>query len=149
MEAGDEMTLRSSGMHHMGLTVSDLDSSIAFYTRFGYEAAVRMGEEGEEVERGTGVAGANLRVAMLEGQGSRLELIQYLNPEERPAPLPNNGIGAAHLCIEVEDVDASYAQLRDAGIEFFSEPITHESGIRWVYCRDPDGLTTELLQVLR
>jgi catechol 2,3-dioxygenase-like lactoylglutathione lyase family enzyme len=143
------MTLRSPGMHHMGLTVSDLERSVAFYTQLGYEVAERIGEEGDEVARGTGVDGATLDVAMLEGPGnSRLELIQYLVPGDGPPPVPNNGIGAAHVCIEVEDVDEAYEQLRAGGVEFFSEPITHESGIRWVYAKDPDGVTAELLQVL-
>jgi catechol 2,3-dioxygenase-like lactoylglutathione lyase family enzyme len=143
------MTLRTPGMHHMGLTVSDLDRSVAFYTQLGYEVVERIGEEGEDVERGTGVPGATLDVAMLEGPGdSRLELIKYVAPAGGPARLPNNGIGAAHVCLEVEDVDDAYEHLRRRGVEFFSEPITHESGIRWVYCKDPDGVTAELLQVL-
>jgi catechol 2,3-dioxygenase-like lactoylglutathione lyase family enzyme len=142
------MSLGAAGMHHMGLTVSDLDRSVAFYTRFGFDVTARIEEEGEEVEHGVGVAGAKLRVALLESENSRLELIQYLNPGDGPKPLPNNGTGAAHLCVEVADVDRAYEELRAAGIDFFSEPVTHESGIRWVYCRDPDGITTELLQVL-
>lgn len=140
--------MRSPGVHHTGITVSDLDRSVAFYERLGFEVSERMEEEGEEVERGVGVPGAKLRVAMLESPNSRLELIQYLEPTSGPAPHPNNGIGAAHVCLEVEDVDAAVAELREQGIEFLTDPITHEAGIRWVYAKDPDGITAELLQVL-
>lgn len=140
--------MRSPGVHHTGITVSDLDRSIAFYEQLGFEVVERMEEEGEEVELGVGVPGAKLTVAMLEGPNSRLELIQYLEPANGPAPHPNNGIGAAHVCLEVEDVDAAVAELREQGIEFVTEPITHEAGIRWVYAKDPDGITAELLQVL-
>lgn len=140
--------MRSPGVHHTGITVSDLDRSVAFYERLGFEVAERIEEEGEEVERGVGVPGAKLRVATLEGPNSRLELIEYLKPSNGPAPHPNNGIGAAHVCLEVEDVDAAVAELREQGIEFLTEPITHEAGIRWVYAKDPDGITAELLQVL-
>jgi catechol 2,3-dioxygenase-like lactoylglutathione lyase family enzyme len=140
--------MRSPGQHHTGITVSDLDRSIRFYERLGFEVAERFEEEGEEVERGVGVAGAELHAAMLEGPNSRLELIEYIAPRTGPAPHPNNGVGAAHVCIEVEDVDAAVAELREEGIEFLSDPITHESGIRWVYAKDPDGITAELLQVL-
>jgi catechol 2,3-dioxygenase-like lactoylglutathione lyase family enzyme len=140
--------MHSPGQHHTGITVSDLDRSIRFYERLGFEVAERFEEEGEEVERGVGVAGARLRAAMLEGATSRLELIEYLEPVNGAPPHPNNGIGAAHVCLEVEDVDAAVAELREEGIEFLSDPITHESGIRWVYAKDPDGITAELLQVL-
>lgn len=130
------------------MTVSDLDRSVAFYEQLGFEVIARIEEEGEEVEQGVGVAGAKLRVAMLQGPKSRLELIEYLEPSDGPAPHPNNGIGAAHVCLEVEDVDAAVAELRDRGVEFLTDPITHESGIRWVYAKDPDGITAELLEVL-
>ena len=140
--------MRSRGVHHTGITVSDLDRSVAFYERLGFEVAERIEEEGEEVERGVGVPGARLRVAMLQGPNSRLELIEYLQPSDEPSPHPNNGIGAAHVCFEVEDVDAAVAELREQGIEFLTDPITHEAGIRWVYAKDPDGITAELLQVL-
>jgi len=140
--------MRSPGVHHTGLTVSDLDRSIDFYRLLGYEVTVRIEEEGEEVERGTGVPGAKLSVAMLERPGGRLELIQYVAPGGASRPSPNNGVGAAHVCVQVDDIDAAVAELQGEGVEFLSEPIYHESGIRWAYCRDPDGITAELLEVL-
>ena len=140
--------MESPGVHHTGITVSDLERSVRFYERFGYREIERTEESGEEVERGVGVAGADLKVAMMEAPNNKLELIQYAAPEGGPAPHPNNGIGAAHVCIEVEDVDAAVAELREQGVEFLTDPITHESGIRWVYAKDPDGITAELLQVL-
>jgi catechol 2,3-dioxygenase-like lactoylglutathione lyase family enzyme len=140
--------MRSPGAHHTGITVADLDRSISFYEQLGFEVTDRIEEEGAEVESGTGVAGAKLRVAMLQGPTSRLELIEYVQPGDSPAPHPNNGIGAAHVCVEVEDVDAAVDELRGRGVRFLSDPITHESGIRWVYAKDPDGITAELLQVL-
>jgi catechol 2,3-dioxygenase-like lactoylglutathione lyase family enzyme len=142
------VSVRSPGVHHTGLTVSDLERSIDFYRLLGYEVTVRIEEEGEEVERGTGVAGAKLSVAMLERSGGRLELIQYVAAGGAPSPSPNNGVGAAHVCVQVDDIDAAVAELQGEGVEFLSEPIYHESGIRWAYCRDPDGITAELLEVL-
>ena len=141
--------MRSPGIHHTGMTVSDLQRSIEFYELFGYEVAARIEEEGEEVDRGTGVDGAHLSVAVLERGPSRLELIQYTSPPGGAAAhTANNAIGSAHICLQVDDIDEAVAELSAKGIEFQSEPIYHESGIRWVYCRDPDGVTAELLQVL-
>jgi catechol 2,3-dioxygenase-like lactoylglutathione lyase family enzyme len=140
--------MHSPGGHHTGLTVSDLQRSIDFYGLLGFEVAARIEERGEEVERGTGVAGAELSVAVLERPGGRLELIQYVAPDSSSSAAPNNGVGAAHVCLEVDDIDAAVAELHGKGVEFLSEPIYHESGIRWVYCRDPDGITAELLEVL-
>lgn len=140
--------MQSPGVHHTGITVSDLDRSVEFYEKFGYRVIDRVEEKGEEVEMGVGVPGAELRVAMMEAPNNKLELIQYVSPQDAPAPLPNNGIGAAHVCVEVEDVDSAVEELRSKGVEFLTDPITHESGIRWVYAKDPDGISAELLQVL-
>lgn len=142
--------MRSPGIHHTGMTVSDLERSIAFYELFGYEVAARLQEQGEEVDRGTGVDAAHLDVAVLERGPARLELIQYLSPDgAAPAHRTNHAIGCAHICLQVDDIDEAIAELSAKGIEFQSEPIYHESGIRWVYCRDPDGITAELVQVLQ
>ncbi len=140
--------MRTPGVHHTGITVSDLDQSVEFYEKFGYREIERTTESGEEVASGVGVSGADLKVAMMEAANNKLELIQYVAPDGPDKPLPNNGIGAAHVCVEVEDVDAAVAELREKGVEFLTDPITHESGIRWVYAKDPDGITAELLQVL-
>ena len=139
--------MRPIGVHHTGITVSDLDRSIEFYTRFGFELEERLSESGPEVDEGTGVKGAYMHCAMLLRDDMRLELIEYAAPEGAPAALPNNGIGAAHIAIQVEDIDEAVAQLRADGIRFTSDPIDHESGLRWVYMKDPDGITAELFQV--
>jgi catechol 2,3-dioxygenase-like lactoylglutathione lyase family enzyme len=89
-----------------------------------------------------------MRVVMLARPNALLELIEYAAPPNGPAALPNNGIGAAHVCIEVEDIDAAVGELAAEGVEFLSDPIYHDSGVRWVYCKDPDGITAELLEVL-
>ncbi len=143
------MTERAIGVHHTGITVSDLQRSVEFYKRFGFEVEVRLESVGPDVGKGTGVPGAHLRVAMLLRESTRLELLEYLSPDGAPTVLPNNGIGAAHIAIQVDDIDAAVTDLIAAGIRFVSEPIAHESGTRWVYMKDPDGITTELFQVLR
>jgi catechol 2,3-dioxygenase-like lactoylglutathione lyase family enzyme len=137
------------GIHHTGMTVSDLDRSIEFYSRFGFGLTGNVLEEsGPEIDEGTGVAKAHLRCAMLTRGDLRLELIQYASPSDAPPALPNNGIGSAHIAIEVRDIDAVVETLRRDGVRFTSDPIEHESGIRWCYMKDPDGITAELFEVL-
>jgi catechol 2,3-dioxygenase-like lactoylglutathione lyase family enzyme len=55
-------------------------------------------------------------------------------------------VGAAHLCFAVSDLRDSYDELRADGVEFLSEPREDQFGTGWVYMRDPDGNTVELLQ---
>lgn len=52
-----------------------------------------------------------------------VELIQYLRPEgDGVAPVPRNYVGAAHLGIIVDDLDATYKELSSRGVKFVSAP---------------------------
>ena len=81
-----------------------------------------------------------------------MELIEYANrPAESTAPVPNNHLGAAHVCFRVADVRATKAELESQGVAFYSDVnVVDEgplAGWRWVYFSDPDGLALELVEV--
>jgi lactoylglutathione lyase len=134
------------GIHHISLTVSDVDRSIAFYRRFGLQLETRGDTFGPEVEEGTGVPGARLDEAFMTGADVRLELIRYADMEAHKAPPPNS-VGSAHVCFLVRNMPEVYEELRSSGVEFVSPP--HRQGnLDWVYFKDPDGITVELLEQL-
>ena len=148
------MELRA--VHHVGLVVRDLDRSIYFYhdllgLPFANEPTPWF--EGPELERGVGVPGARLRqVSLWVGPNSTMELIEYGNrPASSTAPVPNNYLGAAHVCFKVDDVVATKAELEGKGVTFYSDVNVVDSGPlagwRWVYFSDPDGLALELVEV--
>jgi catechol 2,3-dioxygenase-like lactoylglutathione lyase family enzyme len=148
------MTLRA--IHHAGLVVRDLDRSIYFYhdllgLPFANEPTPWF--SGPELEAGVRVPGAVLRqVSFWVGEHSTMELIEYKNrPQGSVAPVPNNYLGAAHVCFKVDDVRAKKAELEAKGVTFYSEVnVVDEgplAGWRWVYFSDPDGLALELVQV--
>ena len=62
---------------------------------------------------------------------------------------PGNG----HVAFMVEDLDATYADLKARGVRFKSAPvdITHgrNAGAKGVYFFDPDDITLELIQPAR
>jgi catechol 2,3-dioxygenase-like lactoylglutathione lyase family enzyme len=145
-------------IQHVGLTVSDLDRSIAFYRDvLGLElfVAPNMPVEGPHVAHALGVEPpAALRVAFFRvgDSDSQIELLQYLSPPSttRRAAAQNN-IGAAHVCFQVADVRARIAELEARGVEFVSNLNVLDEGAlagwRWVYFKDPDGHTLELVEV--
>jgi lactoylglutathione lyase len=59
-------------------------------------------------------------------------------------------VGAAHLCLLVDDIHAEVRRLRAAGARFVSEPQYFgegpDAGSWAVYLLDPDGITVELAQ---
>lgn len=59
------------------------------------------------------------------------------------------GAGGALLCVRVDDVDARFAQLIDAGAFVVREPTDEDAwGLRVAHVADPDGHVIELDQVL-
>ena len=78
-------------LHHVGITVKDLDASIRFYhdvlgLQFANEPSPWF--DGEELSRGVGVSGAALRQVSLLAGDTTLELLEYRSPpSETDKPL--------------------------------------------------------------
>jgi lactoylglutathione lyase len=139
-------------LHHTGLTVSDLDRSLAFYRdAVGLEVVMQQEKEGGYLAEITGYPDAHVRMAHLAApDGQRLELFEYVTPRGRERPGEPKDVGITHVCLVVADVHEAYARLVAAGAEPFSEPVLVDTGANagaWgLYVRDPDGIVLELLQ---
>jgi Lactoylglutathione lyase and related lyases len=143
------------GLHHVGITVADLDASIRFYHDIlGLEFANEPSPwfDGEELSRGVGVPGAALRQVSLMVGDTTLELLEYRSPpSETEGPLRSNDRGASHVAFAVDDIEATKAELEAKGIEFYGRVNVVDEGVlagwRWVYFEDPDGYPLELVEV--
>ncbi len=144
-----------NSVHHIGITVSDLERSIDFYYRIlGLEFAKAPTGifGGKELSRGVGVPGASLRLVMFKAGSTLIELIEYSAPESPVSePLPNNGYGASHVAFEVDDIEYEKKRLEDQGVYFLSDiNVVNErpfAAWKWVYFLDPDGISHELVEI--
>jgi catechol 2,3-dioxygenase-like lactoylglutathione lyase family enzyme len=142
-------------LHHVGITVKDLDASIRFYhdvlgLEFSNEPSPWF--DGPELGPAVGVPGAALRQVSLLVGDTTVELLEYKSPpSETTAPLDSNNIGASHVAFLVEDIVAKKAELEGKGVTFFSDVNLVDEGVlagwRWVYFADPDGYPLELVEV--
>ena len=90
-------------LDHVALAVTDLDERIAFLTT---QLGMTLKRIGTHVKTGG-------RIAMIaDANGFKMELIEM--PDAEP--------GLQHLAYRVEDVDASYRQLLDAGCTSIRPP---------------------------
>lgn len=147
-----------TGILHTGLTVSDLDRSIAFYRDLlGLELITQWDSSQPYLRTVVGYPDAELRIALLrlpQGgagvPGHHLELLEYRQPRGARGDANTYNPGNAHVAFMVEDLDAIYAELRAKGVRFKSAPveITHgrNKGAKAVYLFDPDDITLELVQ---
>jgi len=149
--------LSAEAVESVGLTVSDLDRSMAFFRDvLTFEPEGEPWEQsGRETELLTGVFGARTRHARLRIGDERIELTQFLAPRGRPYPPDTraNDQWFQHVAIIVSDMDAAYGRLRELGVAHAStgpqrlpDWNPNAGGISAFYFRDPDGHFLEVLQ---
>jgi catechol 2,3-dioxygenase-like lactoylglutathione lyase family enzyme len=139
----------------VGMTVSDLDRSVAFFTGvLGCREVGRAELAGDAVEHLLGVFGARVRVARLLLGDEELQLMQFVAPPGRPFPADTRGNDRwfQHVAIVVRDMEAGYRRLREHGIASASKGPQrlpdwnpNAGGIEAFYFHDPDGHFLELI----
>lgn len=138
-------------MNHVGISVSNLENTIAFYRdMFGMEELMApLPFNGGDHSRIMGLDGATGRISMIRKGDVHLELFEFASP--RPSPRdPNYPVadhGYSHFGFEVEDIDECYERLTAAGVRFHCPVVSFPGGIRALYGRDPDGYVFELLEM--
>lgn len=140
----------------IGMTVSDAERSIDFYSRVLHFTKISDQEfAGEALEQAKGVFGARVRVVRMRLGNEELVLTQYLAPEGEPFPAGTRGndLWFQHVAIIVRNMDQAYAELRKFNVRHASSgPQTlpawnkNAAGIKAFYFRDPDGHFLELLE---
>jgi quinol monooxygenase YgiN/catechol 2,3-dioxygenase-like lactoylglutathione lyase family enzyme len=137
--------------HHAAVVVADLAASVDWYLRcFGGEVEYVRGVGGAEMAALHGLPSADFDLAFLDYGNARIELFQFHDPDSpEAARLPAHQVGAAHVAFEVDDVEASYAALVEAGVEFSRPPLAPTegpaAGFHLAFCFDPDGNRIEII----
>jgi catechol 2,3-dioxygenase-like lactoylglutathione lyase family enzyme len=139
----------------IGMTVSDMDRALDFYTKvLTFEKVSDIEVAGDEYEHLYGVFGLRIRVVRLQLGDESIELTDYLAPEGRPIPVDmrSNDKWFQHIAIVVSDMDKAYQRLREFKVQHASTgpqriPDWNKgaAGIRAFYFRDPDGHHLEII----
>jgi len=134
-------------VNHVGLTVSDLDASVAFYVDIvGMEVMTRTTSGGAWFDTLTHNSGAVIGVVMLRAPDVVLQLVEYERGGIPDAVTGHNRVGNVHLCINVDDVTAKRLAVVAAGLEATPIVALPVPGMRSFYSADPDGVPVEFLQ---
>ena len=138
-------------IHHTGLTVSNLDRSLAFWgDALGMQIVMQQDRNGGYFEEIVGEHGVDVRTAHLAfpGGGSRIELFEFRSPRGGRVALRTADVGFSHVCVTLDDIEPVLARLLAAGGEAATPPIDVDTGAnaggRGLYVRDPDGHVLEL-----
>ena len=130
------------GLQHLGIPVTDLAQTVAFYTRLGFRQI-----HGNHVDEPDG----RVEVAFMEQRGVVIEFYQVTEPEREGIRSRKDG-HIDHLAFDVEDVDEAYRELKEAGF-VMAEPCVKylafwKRGCKYFAVRGPDGEKLEFNQVL-
>ena len=147
------MSTRIISADHTGITVSNLEQSLAFWENvLGFELSHRAHQTAELASEITGVAGAEISIAVVKAPGGhKVELLEYLAPPDRKhVDLRPCDVGSVHVAFTVDNLDAVLNAIAASGWKAAGKPQTlttgPNAGKRVVYVRDPDGTTIELMQ---
>ena len=122
-----------SELIHTCYRIADIERSVSFYEKLGFEEKARMPIRDEATNVFMG----------LPDDGARLELT-YNHGRLEPYDL---GTGYGHIALAVEDLDGVLGQLAGEGVEPEKPPYTvREGGSRLCFVRDPDGYRVELIE---
>ncbi|TQM69691.1 catechol 2,3-dioxygenase-like lactoylglutathione lyase family enzyme [Actinomadura hallensis] len=117
-----------SEIHHVAMTVSDLDRAADFYEKaLGYRKTLRTDVGGPGIEESLGLPeGTTGKVQYLQGpsQIGQLELIEWNGPKERTATAGHRELGPFLLSFQVprDEIDEVYERLSGLGAECIGPP---------------------------
>ena len=138
---------------HVGITVADLDRSIAFWTSLtGGDLLSRRVVEGPHIGTLVGYPGVEIEIAVLELPGGlELELLRYLDADDDPYDPGTAHPGNVHVCFLIDDMSRSWAHALECGAKPASTapvriPAGPFEGGLVAYFLTPDGVSIELRQ---
>ncbi|MBI5957725.1 MAG: methylmalonyl-CoA epimerase [Chloroflexi bacterium] len=128
-------------INHIAIVVEDLDSALAFW-RDAMGLPVAKTEENP---------GENVDIAFLPVGESEIELLKPTDTESGIGKyLAKKGQGMHHMCIEVEDIDATMQRLAAHGVQMINDvPRVREEGTRYafVHPKSAGGVLVELYEL--
>lgn len=138
---------------HAGIVVANLERALSFWCgTLGFRVIKQAYETGSFIDSLLGLTGVHVTTSKLAApDGNLIELLYFHSHSDRASwtGMPFS-TGLTHLAFTVDDIDADYARLGEAGVMFLTRPQVSPDGfVKVVYASGPEGLLLEFVEVLK
>jgi len=137
------------GIHHVAVSVPDLDQALAFYRDLlGFEVVQEGSWDRDHplADRAIGLDQTAARMAMLKAANAYVELWEYRHPEPVDRRARPCDWGYPHFALQVRGIAEEYARLKAAGMTFAGDPVDFGTSSA-IYGKDPFGNVIELYEI--
>lgn len=140
-----------NGIHHVAISVDDIDKAEEFYVRtLGFDLVDRYDFAASELgDSITGLENCAAKSLMIAAGNLYLEVFEFLSPQpasyDGDRPVCDHGYTHLALDVDPEKIDAIYLQLQEAGVRWHRPPCDEtDENLTMTYGRDPFGNVIEL-----
>lgn len=149
------------GIHHIGVSVPDLDKARRFYLGIlgaVEEVAPLEWADNPFIDAVVGLQGSAARQFFCRLGNVQIEVFEYSAPRQSPLD-PGRGVneyGYTHIALQVDDLAAVHARIVEAGLPVHTPPALEgitidpdgvKHGYAGTYCRDFFGNVFEILEI--
>jgi catechol 2,3-dioxygenase-like lactoylglutathione lyase family enzyme len=139
------------GIHHVSISVQDLDKSVAFYAQaFAMKEASRSRIKSKiKSEKKAGITHIPRKKAVLQSPNAYFELIEFDGAKNQPlSKMPIEGAGITHVCYQMPMAKPIYDKVKTLGATMVSrgdKPVDLGGyGIYYAYTRELNNIMFEM-----
>ncbi len=155
------MSLGIQGIHHIGVSVPDIEKARTFYIDLlggTEEVAPLQWRDNAFIDSVVGLKNSAARQFFCRLGNTHIEVFEYAQPRSAPQD-PDKGVhnfGYTHFAVQVDDILATHARLVEAGIRIHAPPVMEgitiaedgsKRGYAATYCRDFFGNVFEIMEI--
>src|SRR5215217_5009409 len=144
-------------MFHIAINSKDLERSVAFYRRLGFQVLQDREVHNDKVKEAFAVPTGDLRFVHLRlgdsEEATMLDIVQWGGPGTAAGTGPprQHEQGITRFAVLTDDTERVYRELSAEGAQFLTSPtqvMTPEGGWKVCLALDPDGVVVQVTELV-